>query len=720
LAEGARQGDGIIHLGTPTNPTLYTARVLRGPSTWQRIAIAFVATEPTVRISLLGQAASAGQTVEYDGIRFLPPGRNPVLLMAALFARFLPHLTLDPVSVAVAAARRHEWLFSGYIPDPGRTDALLTRMSQECFCTLFKDLDGVYRITADDPDHLAVLHLDSQRDIFQESLEVQGMPMDEVYTDFYLWYQRVTTQVTTSQAGQYAAVLFVTPDDSISQYPELQTLCSQAADTLQTRTRFDFFCDFIADPGTADLLLSRFVRQLSVLRREVALEAALPALPLSMTDHVAVRAPLLGLQPFVGETRRYALAFAAQAPGLAVGLTLRQSGLVRGVWETWDAPGLTAFPGSIGPPGAARVRETWEEETPSTWSQQATLSGNGAALCWPGGPEAYDLYVATWDPLGALATPMVLRSTDTTGDPQTWIEVVLPHEGAGTALATYGTHPEVGALPLTYAALHYETTPGTPATLVSEVWRLRASGTMDVTSTLAFTLSDPVVITAMQEVRGYLFLLTSDGFTYRYSAATGGIVATIPGSGGTGRAMVDTPDGLITVFEHSDGLIIRRGDPLDIAPGNDWEFWTIDGLTGEWCSNIVTYMDDFWIATSDVDGTRTDIWRCTPEAATLVHSFTERAAQRASVLLVAQSTTDQPCLYVGRASLNATPLLELWRYDGSGWQLEVDLATVGTPTTNSITGLAWTGRRGTCYVATASPYADQADQVVIYVWPTPD
>jgi len=90
VAEGARQGYGIIQLGTPTNPTLYTARVLRGPSTWQRIAIAFVATEPTVRISLLGQAASAGQTVEYDGIRFLPPGRNPVLLMAAIFARFLP------------------------------------------------------------------------------------------------------------------------------------------------------------------------------------------------------------------------------------------------------------------------------------------------------------------------------------------------------------------------------------------------------------------------------------------------------------------------------------------------------------------------------------------------------------------------------------------------------------------------------------------------------
>jgi len=167
--------------------------------------------------------------------------------------------------------------------------------------------------------------------------------------------------------------------------------------------------------------------------------------------------------------------------------------------------------------------------------------------------------------------------------------------------------------------------------------------------------------------------------------------------------MVDTPEGLITVCEHSDGLIIRCGDPLDIAPGNDWAFWSIAGLTGEWCSNIVTYLDHFWIATSDVDGTRTDIWQCTPEAATLVHSFTERSAQRASVLLVAPGPAEEPCLYVGRATLDAAPLLELWRYDGTTWQLEVDLATVGTPTTNSITGLAWTGRRGTFYVATPRP-----------------
>ena len=314
--------------------------------------------------------------------------------MAAIFARFLPHLPLDAASVAAAADRRNEWLFSGYIPDPGRTDQLLTKMSQECFCTVFKDLDGVYKITADDPDHTPVLHLESRQDILLDSLAVEGGAMDQVFTDFYLWYQRVTTQVTTSQAGQYAAVLYATPDASISQYSELQTLCQQAADAFHTRTRFDFYSDFIADPATADLLLARLVRQFSVLRQDVTLQATLPAVPLSITDHVAVHAPLLGPQPFVGALRRAALAFAAQTPGMALSLTLRQSGLARGTWEAWDvgALGGGGGPGDAGPgggpgrswpPGTPRVRETWPASAAPTggpWYPQDDLADQTPAV----------------------------------------------------------------------------------------------------------------------------------------------------------------------------------------------------------------------------------------------------------------------------------------------------------------------------------------------------
>jgi hypothetical protein len=271
--------------------------------------------------------------------------------MAQVFAQFLPHLTLNQTSVQTAANRRNEWLFNGFIPDPGNTRDLLVKMSQECWCTVYKDVTGVYQITADDPDLLPVLWLDSAQDVYRDSLDIQSLPMAQVSTDFYLWYQRVSTQVTTTKAGQYAAVLFVTPDQSTSQYPELQTICSQAQASVNTRQRFDFFADFIADPATADLLLSRLVRQRGVIRQDVSLQAALPAVPLSLTDHVAVRAPLFGQRPFVGEVRRAAFSVSPAAPGLAVALTLRSSGTLRGVWETWDYAIST---------GAVRVNEGWE------------------------------------------------------------------------------------------------------------------------------------------------------------------------------------------------------------------------------------------------------------------------------------------------------------------------------------------------------------------------
>ena len=344
-----------------------------GPTTWQALALSFVATEPTLRLSLLGQAAIAGATIEYDGVRFLPAGRNPVRVMAAVFAQFLPHLTLAQESVETAATRRDGWLFSGYVPEPGRTDALLTKMSQECFCTLYKDVAGVYQIVADDYDMPVALRLDSDRDVHQGSTGLAWGNPQEVYSDFYLWYQRVSTQVTTTPAGQYAAVLYVTPEDSISLNPDLPILCAQAQESLGTRRRFDYYADFIADPVTADLLLTRLVQQLTLLAQALTVEASLAAVPLEVTDRVSLKTALVGPQPFVGEVRQTTLATSLQAPGLAVGLTVRQVGGARGVWESWDSwavegvletPGGVRLPGTTGPPGNARVRESWEQATP--------------------------------------------------------------------------------------------------------------------------------------------------------------------------------------------------------------------------------------------------------------------------------------------------------------------------------------------------------------------
>jgi hypothetical protein len=360
------QAVGVVQLGTPADPALYTTRILQGPTGWQRQIITVVATAPTLRVSLLAETTTPGTVFDYDGLRFLPAGRNPVRVMAEVFARFLPHLTLDSASVETAATLRDGWLFSGWIPDPGRTDTLLTKMSQECFCTLYKDVQGVYKIVADEPRTAPAMTLESTQDLFQGTTAHQWLSGDLVYTDFYVWYQRVSTQVTTSQAGQYAAVLYVTPDMSISQDVALKYLCIGAANQLGSRRRFDYYADFIADPDTADMLLGRLVYQLTTLPTEIVTQAALPALPLEVTDRVQLYSPLLDGGAFAGDVRAVSLTPSPTPPGLAVGLTLRSvpGAPARRVVETWDYFGAHSFMGQPNVPTALRVRETWEEEGP--------------------------------------------------------------------------------------------------------------------------------------------------------------------------------------------------------------------------------------------------------------------------------------------------------------------------------------------------------------------
>jgi hypothetical protein len=733
VAEESRQGRAIIRLGTPTNPTLYTARVLRGPSSWQRLALAFVATEPTLRISLLGQADTPGQTVEFDGIRFLPPGRNPVLLMATIFARFLPHLELDQASVTAAAERRNEWLFSGYIPDPGRTDNLLTRMAQECFCTVFKDLDGVYRITADDPDHLPVLHLDSQHDIVQETLEVQGLPMEQAYTDFYLWYQRVTSQVTTSQAGQYAAVLYVTPDDSISQYAELQTLCAQAADALQTRTRFDFHCDFIADPATADLLLSRLVRQLTVLRREVSLSATLPALPLSVTDHVAVRAPLLGQQPFVGELRRAAVGFTSQAPGLAMALTLRESGLLRGVWESWDTTaGDTA---AMGPRGSTRVRESWEHV--QRWFHHTSFAAYGAGGTWcpalaglfsPAlASEQEQLYLALGPGLSALPSartaPPLWKFTNANVATMAWSSALTASSaGAGTALTMLtgaGTPPALTP----YAALI------PPAAVTPTLWQLdpanAAAGQQLATVPGGLTGSR---VWSMFHDGVNLYIGLARGEVYRIASGGGAtLVHTVdPGEspGRRVRSMMLVAGGgaywiaadNVSLTSTPSALIYRSN--VTVPPN-----WNIYAIGGTQVCNFVAWNDTLWIASGlgagAGAGTRVDLWALAGDGVTWSIRYTISGLTDA---LPSSLAAYDGRLYLGLMSMTqTTSLKQIWRSDttGDAWELDIDVAVAFPADLNTgVTALGVARRR--LYAATGTPFGGPSSGVQVYCSPGPE
>jgi hypothetical protein len=741
--EAPLQASGLIELGTPTDPIAYTTRLVFGPTTWQALALSFVATEATARLSLLGQAAVAGATIEYDGVRFLPAGRNPVRVMAAVFAQFLPHLTLSSASVETAATRRDGWLFSGYVPEPGRTDALLTKMSQECFCTLYKDVAGVYQIVADDYDMDVALRLDSDRDVHQGSTGLVWGNPQEVYSDFYLWYQRVSTQVTTTQAGQYAAVLYVTPEDSISLNPDLQTLCAQAEASLGTRRRFDYYADFIADPVTADLLLTRLVQQLTLLAQALTVEASLAAVPLEVTDRVSVKTALVGPQPFVGEVRQTTLATSMQAPGLAVGLRVRQVGGARGVWESWDSwavegvletPGGVRLPGTTGPPGTIRVREEWEEEEPEppsgAWFFHSAFAP--PATCCYGlmgvGPGQLDLAagLAPFEAAtGSTNAPALLFRNSNVASGVWDTGLTLAGGGMGSALGLYNGAVYVGVRPAT-------------GTHQGQLWRLDPTPTGPGSATMVTLLpSGAGIVTCMQETTvmgdgNWLYLATDSGEAYRWNGTTLETISVVDSGGGTSpfRGLCVLGDGVT----HTRILLGVR-DANGTSPGVRW--LRLGGTPGSLTFTTVLTLTPFQGYSSNMISLGETALQATgsmyPGYIRVIEL--QRDATGAGFtpsMLYEWSTLDDQLpgalayyneqFYLGRVSVTDTPALELWRStDGVTWEIAVDLATIpaaddSLDTNTGITALA--EARGRLYAATSTLYDGPAPGLRVYCYPT--
>ena len=678
-------------------------------------------------------------------MRFLPAGRNPVRVMAAVFARFLPHLTLSPESVETAATRRDGWLFSGYVPEPGRTDALLTKMSQECFCTLYKDVAGVYQIVADDYDMPVALRLDGDRDVHQGSTGLAWGNPQEVSTDFYLWYQRVSTQVTTTQAGQYAAVLYVTPDDSISLNPDLQVLCAQAQASLGTRRRFDYYADFIADPVTADLLLTRLVQQLTLLAQALTVEASLAAVPLEVTDRVSVKTALVGPPPFVGEVRQTTLATSLQAPGLAVGLTLRQVGGARGVWESWDSwavegvletPGGVRLPGTTGPPGTLRVREQWEEEGPAP--EPPDPPDGPWYLVGYNGPPSLVFYGL----LGVDPAQLDIAAGGRYADPiesQTGIPASLfRNSNVASGVPDEAVHIDGGglgsALGLFGGLAHVAILPSTPP-LVSQLWRLDPSTSGPGAGTLVTTIPTNPRVVCMQEFAGlgdgnWLYLGCGLGVVYRWNGVVLEEVPVFAGSAGNDLrsffVMTDTSTHVPALYAVMNGNVGLSAQAVlcKLVQGELYPlFESARNLGGVYAASAGR-QESAWVAVGNGAETTIAMHHLQSTAGVIednvMYLFEGLTNQRPGALGVYSSR-----LYLGRVSTTGAPMLELWRGtpDGTTWSMEVDfapyLAGDATPDTNTgITALALA--RNKFYAATGTPYAGPAPGARWYCTPVPE
>ena len=328
-----------------------------------------------------------------------------------------------------------------------------------------------------------------------------------------------------------------------------------------------------------------------------------------------------------------------------------------------------------------------------------------------------DLMVAQQTRLGEAlpTTPAVYRSSNTpTGAP--WRpDLGAVGGGQATALVVWA-----GILSIV-AALRPTDRP-----TASELWQLGV--TVADTPTLLCTLPDDTTVTSLLGVGTWIFIGTADGKVYRWAGTPEAELALDDPQGGAVRlcetATAIEEQAMVAFMEAPSGLRVWMSTNYLALPSGTWTQTTVAALTGTRCANIVRFRNIEVIATGTEAGDRVDIWQWSLSGgATLWHSFTERGDQRPGALYVYPSETNTT-LYVGRLSLTATPLLELWRYRYmySDWSLLANFEGYDEPpdTNTSITAIAPVLARGDLFVATGTPYAGPAPGALIYVLPLPE
>ena len=739
-------GQAFLQLGTPEHPTAYLDEGLAPSTRWTTASYTFVPSAPTTRLTLRGTTALGPAAVRFDDVRFLPPGRNPVTIMAGIFQRFLPHLRLDTASVERATYARQAWTFGGYIPDVGSTDTLLQQLARQAACTVFKDVTGAYQIVADDPGRAPTLRLDGRRDVYASQVTLTWDDIANVYTDVYVWYQRTMQQATVSPAAQYAAVVFATPDTTNSTHPELQIICSLAAGSLQIRQRLDIYADFLTEPRTADLLLQHLVHVGGTLRRQIDLGVTACALPVMQTDIVQLAHPLATQGAlWSGEVRRRSVVFSASAPGLMVRLSLREFGSIRGVSETWEAPPVPLSTPRVQEPwddltAQRLLLETWEEVEPEPEPEPGT------------GTFPFAAYVAelldTYDAPGVLVAATQMRPGDpvpvdgafwrtdsmTPAADDPWAPIETLSGGVqgttlglgdftaafGGQLSVVGTlRAEIGTPPSTLWTLGILADHTTPAYRDEIAAVLELPSEVSVSSLLEYTHGGTGV--------RYMLLGTTEGAIYRWNRVSGDLEQVYTSDGGKvqilRRISEIVPGPTYEAWiEHPDGLIIVRASYPDFT----WSPYTYANLTGTRCSTraVVYSLDTYvMVATGNETGDRIDVWNLThwsTVGAELLHTFvcgptTSTPLQRPGPLAVRTGgrNATHPYCYLGRISLDTTPMLELWGFDSAAdpqWQLLQNYAyvpwhdpTAGLDMNQGITELFVTRTSQTLYVATGTP-----------------
>jgi len=210
------------------------------------------------------------------------------------------------------------WKFGAVLTNPGDSRALLQRMAYQCGALLFQDGAGVFKLSVLHGSHAVRVGFDTTN-IVEGSCTAGFEPMDNVYSDIYVWFAAKTGG--SSASSDFQGVVYATPTaTTATSTPLLVTQCSAARTLYGREHRLDYYADFIQDVGTAHLLLTWLVSRLTIRHSLITFRTWLDGIRPELGDRVQLTHPLITTDedPVICETMGQHVDFATMQVELVV------------------------------------------------------------------------------------------------------------------------------------------------------------------------------------------------------------------------------------------------------------------------------------------------------------------------------------------------------------------------------------------------------------------
>lgn len=282
-------------IGTPDDAeSIVPTTTLERLTAWRRFGTPFIATGSTTRISLASRFLVSSHTSYFDEVQVVTTrrdGLNPATAIAQVIDTFLDE-PRDTASFDAAYDALVGWQFGAVLAQPGESTTLLQRMASQCKSLVYQDQANRWRMVVLDQSRTNQFGF-APSNIVQGSWQRLLEPIDNVYTEIYVWWGAKTGTAGTSPSD-FQAVAYATP--TTTTHPSDASLPAQCQAGLRLYGRphrLDIYAVFLADVTSAHNLLQWLVQRRTLRHSLLQFATWLDAFPLQLGDLVTVQHPTL-------------------------------------------------------------------------------------------------------------------------------------------------------------------------------------------------------------------------------------------------------------------------------------------------------------------------------------------------------------------------------------------------------------------------------------------